>query len=346
MRENLPTREAFISRLPKVELHLHLEGSLRPETLWELSGKRSDLREKVAAWISERKRLSCRYGSMAEFLKSFALLSTLLETPADYALVTTRMMEWLASQSVKYAEVTLSAGVILWKKQSIEAIFEAISSAAEQAQARLGLRVNWIFDAVRQFGTDHAREVLQRAARYRSSGVVAFGIGGDELQGPARLFESIYREARDRGLHLTAHAGETDGPDSIRDAVERLGAERIGHALSAVRDAELLQLLHDRRIPVEVCLTSNVATGLLHRVEDHPLPQFLETGLIVTLNSDDPGIFGTSLEHEFALAATVFSLSDDQLVQMCDNAMRASFLPDEARASLLKALYIGSGVGG
>jgi aminodeoxyfutalosine deaminase len=334
---------AFIARLPKVELHLHLEGSLRAETLREMAEGKSWLKGKVAEWISERTRDSYCYGSFQKFLVAFGLVSLLLEGPQDYALATTRLMEWLAEQNVRYAEITLSAGVILWKKQSVEATFEAIAAAAEEAGKRCGVRVAWIFDGVRQFGVDHVRQVLGFAGRFRSQGVVAFGIGGDEARGPAELFTDIYREARDLGLHVTAHAGEAAGPESVRSAVELLGAERIGHGLTAVRDPEVMALLRERRVPLEVCPTSNVATGLLARFEDHPLPQFLAAGLAVTLNSDDPAMFGTSLQREFEQVATHFALSRRQILGLCKEAMRATFLPAEEQQKLLAELTRASG---
>jgi adenosine deaminase/aminodeoxyfutalosine deaminase len=334
-----PSLESFIARLPKVELHVHLEGSVRPETLRELARTKGWLRRAgTAYWIWRRSRQSFRYGSFQEFLVSFGAATLLLETPEDYALATTRLLEWLGLQDVKYAEVTFSAGVILWKKQSVEAIFDAVSTAAEEAQARLGVRVNWIFDAVRHFGTEHVREVLGWAERFRSRGVVALGIGGDEARGPARLFMEIFREAREAGLHLTAHAGETVGPESVRQAVELLGVERIGHGLTAARDPEVMALLRERRIPLEVCLTSNLATGLLPCLEDHPLRHFMESGLIVTLNSDDPAMFGTSLQGEFVLAAKHFGLSREEIVQLCENAIRATFLPANEQQQLLQEL--------
>lgn len=335
-----PTLESFTARLPKVELHLHLEGSVQPETLRELSRAKRRLEKETEDWIRERAGQGFRYQSFQEFLEAFTMVTLLLESPADYALATTRLMEWLSRQNVKYAEVTLSAGVILRRKQSIEAVFDAISEASREAQARLGVRVNWIFDAIRQLGAQHAREVLTCAARFRSRGVVAFGIGGDEIKGPAELFTEVYREARDLGLRLTAHAGETAGPESIRKAVELLGAERIGHGLTAARAPAVVAMLRDRQIPLEICLTSNVATGVLARLEDHPLPKFLAEGLVVTLNSDDPAMFGTSLEREFVLAAKNFALSREQIVRICENAISAAFLEEEARRELLVDLFV------
>jgi len=337
MPETASPVEFFIARLPKVELHLHLEGSVRPETLRELSQTKGWLRKAgTKYWIWRRRRQGYRYQNFRNFVDAFTLVTLLVETPSDYALATTRLMEWLARQNVKYAEVTFSAGVALCKKQSIEAIFDAMADAASEAQTRLGLRINWIFDAIRQLGPEHARQVVAWAGRFRSRGVVAFGIGGDEARGPAGRFVEVYREARDLGLHLTAHAGETVGPESIRQAVELLGAERIGHGLSAARDSGVMALLRERRIPVEVCLTSNISTGALTRLDDHPLRQFLDSGLVVTLNSDDPAMFGTSLEREFVVAANHFGLTREQLVGVCENSVRATFLPAEEQDRLLR----------
>lgn len=338
MPDASPSFESFIARLPKVELHLHLEGSVQPNTLLELSRAKDRLKQETDDWISERTRQGFRYSSFQEFLDAFKLVTLLLETPSDYALATKRLLEWLAAQKVKYAEVTLSAGALLWKKQSIQAVFESVSEAAGEAGKQFGLRINWIFDAIRQFGVAQAREVLHWAGRFGASGVVAFGIGGDEERGPAELFTDVYRQARDLGLHVTAHAGETAGPESVRKAVELLGAERIGHGLAAACDAGVLKLLRDRRIPLEVCPTSNLCTGVA-RLEDHPLPKFLEAGLVVTLNSDDPAMFGTSLEREFLLAARQFGLSPKQLVRLCENAIRAAFLPKDDQELLLRALF-------
>ncbi len=324
---------AFIHRLPKVELHLHLEGSIQPDTLREMARRRGRLLEDTEQWIRDRERESFCYPKFTDFLNAFKLLSLLLETPDDYALATTRLIESLYAENVRYAELTLSAGVVLWKKQPLDAIFEAVKGAADEASGRLGVRVVWIFDAIRQFGVDHARAVMLHASRYRDHGVVAFGIGGDEERGPARLFVDVYREARDLGLHVTAHAGEACGPESVRDAIELLGAERIGHGTSAGRDTDTLHLLAARRVPVEVCLTSNLATGTIQRIEDHPLRRFLEAGVPVVLGSDDPGMFATSIEREMLIAAEHFALTRDEIAALAANAIQAAFLPENQRAA-------------
>ncbi|MGH9402086.1 MAG: adenosine deaminase [Terriglobia bacterium] len=329
------TLEGFLHALPKAELHLHLEGSVEPQTLRELAGAKGRLEKETEEWIGRQEGRGFRYGSFGEFLDAFKRVTLLLESPADYALITTRLLERLAAGNVRYAEITLSAGVILWKKQPLPEIFEAIAEAARKFPSRSRLRVKWIFDAVRQFGPDHAREALGWARIFRDDDVVAFGIGGDEERGPASLFTAIYREAKDLGLHVTAHAGESGGPESVREAVELLDAERIGHGLAAARDPGVMALLRDRKVPLEVCLTSNVATGLIARVEDHPLRQFLDAGLQVTLSTDDPAMFSTSLERELGLARRAFSLSQDEIAGVMRNAILASFDSEDGKQSLL-----------
>ncbi len=331
--------DAFIRALPKVELHVHLEGSVHPHTLRELARQKGRLTTETESWIREQQARNYRYGSLQEFLKAFKLVTLLLDTPQDYGFAALRLFESLAAQQVRYAEITLSAGVILWKNQSLPDVFEALQQAAQEADARLSLRVRWIFDAIRQFGAEHARKVLHWAEVYHDDGVVAFGIGGDEERGPAELFAGVFRDARESGLHVTAHAGETAGPDSVRQAVERLGAERIGHGVSAIRDPELMELLAARRVPLELCLTSNVATGIVSSLAEHPLPHFLRAGLCVTVNSDDPAMFGTTLEDELMLLGQTFGLEAEEIAEICANAARASFQEAEAKQTLLAEIH-------
>ncbi len=338
MPDNSTSLDSFLSRLPKVELHLHLEGSLSADTLRELAGGKWLRKRKIEKWIAQRTSSNFRYGNFAGFIDAFKDVVLLLETPEDYALATTRLIESLAAQNVRYAEITLSAGVVLWKKQSLEAVVEASTSAGREAGARLGVRVQWILDAIRQLGPKHAQQVLDYAVRLKPLGVAAFGIGGDEAGGPAEKFPEVFRAAREAGLHVTAHAGETCGPESIRQSVELLGAERIGHGLSAARDPAVMALLRGRRIPVEVCLSSNVSTGVLARMQDHPLPRFLQEGLVVTLNTDDPAMFGTTLVRELAIATQNFSLDRRELVRLQVNAARAAFLPEEEKRLLVEAI--------
>ena len=319
---NPGTLEQFIAELPKVELHLHLEGSVEPDLLREL-GKRNGLH--TAGWELAAFERVYQYEDFSGFLQAFKFVSEHLKTPADYEAVVCDLAKKLARQKISYAEVILSVGILLWLGSELEPYFEAITRGAEAAERDHGVEFYWIFDATRQFGIEPAREVVRMAARYREQGVVAFGIGGDEAQAPPELFRDVYRMVRDEGLHSVAHAGEAAGPESVRGAIEVLGAERIGHGLRAASDPDLLELLADREIPLEVCLSSNVATGVLDRVENHPLPQLLLAGVPLILNTDDPAMFRTDLNREYRLAARTFGLTKEQLSEMARNGFRFSF---------------------
>lgn len=334
--ENEPDQViAAIAHLPRVELHIHLEGSIEPRTLLALARSHGKDTSEITAWEAALRERCYHYGSLAEFLEAFKWVTLQMDSPTDYALATTHLLERLASQNVRYAEITFSAGVVLWKKQPLAEIFEAMLGAANDFCSRSTLRVGWIFDAIRHFGPDHAREVLGWSRIFRDDGVVAFGIGGDEVRGPAKLFTSVFDEARGLGLHTTAHAGEADGPESVREAVELLHAERIGHGLAAARDPSVVELLHERGIPLEVCLSSNVATGAIRSVEDHPMRTLLEAGVPLTLNSDDPALFGTSLDAEIGLAVRTFRLTIREAAGVLRNAVRASFMSGSEKRPLL-----------
>jgi len=301
---------ADYQRWPKAELHLHLEGSVEPETLREIAPEFSlmEIREHY------------RYEDFQGFLRSFKWITERLDSPESYALATRRLLERLHGENVRYAEIILSAGVIVWRKQDPEAVYQAVRAEA----ARSNVEVNWLVDGVRQFGADHVMEVAAFAAAHSSDGVVGFGIGGDEARGPAGLFKQAYRFASSQGLHLTAHAGETGGPDSVWAALE-LGAERIGHGIRSVEDPVLLGHLRDHNIPLEVSISSNVATGAVASIKDHPLHRLYDAGVPIVLNTDDPAMFHTTLTREYELAARELGFSDEELRGIAENAYRYAF---------------------
>jgi aminodeoxyfutalosine deaminase len=303
---------------PKAELHLHLEGAVEPETLHELDP--STPLEDLRALYS--------YSDFEGFLRAFGAVVKRLRTPADYALITRRLLERLAAQNVRYAEITLAAGVVLWKEQEFGPIFEAVREAAEGSP----VQVSWILDAVRQFGAEHARQVADLAAERVNRGVVAFGLGGSEERGPAGWFTGVFAFARDAGLRLVAHAGEAGGPESIRAALA-IGAERIGHGIAAARDPELMSLLKERQIPLEICITSNLVTGVVGSLEEHPIRRLFDAGVPLTLNTDDPAMFGCTLTGEYQLAAERFGFSEAELRGIAENAFRFAFTQPLTRAN-------------
>jgi adenosine deaminase/aminodeoxyfutalosine deaminase len=300
----------FLRDLPKAELHIHLEGSVEPETLYELDPSTS----------IEEYRALYHYTDFDSFLRAFGAVGKRLRTPEDYGLITRRLLERLEAQNVRYAEIMVAAGVVLWKQQDFAPIFECIHAAARESS----VQVRWILDAVRQFGVEPAMQVASLAAERVNQGVVALGIGGSEERGPASWFTDVFAFARNAGLRLHAHAGESMGPESIWDALA-LGAERIGHGIAAVDDPALMRHLRDREIPLEICITSNLVTGVVKRIEDHPLRRLFDAGVPIVLNSDDPAMFRCSLTGEYRLAAEQFGFTEGELRQLAENAFRYAF---------------------
>jgi aminodeoxyfutalosine deaminase len=321
----------LIRALSKAELHLHLEGSVTPQTLVELRlrhGKDSSIAEAEALY---------QYEDFSGFLMAFKALAEELRTPEDYEFITYRLMEQLKAENVLHAEVYVSVGVCLWRKLDFDAIFEGLERGRRRGEKDFGTSLLWIFDAVRHFGPGAAQDVFELAAKYRDRNVVGIGIGGDEQKAPPELFREQYKYAAGEGLRLTAHAGESAGPESIWGALN-LGAERIGHGLTAGGDPELIEELAQRQIPVEICLTSNLRTACCGKISEHPVRRYFDHGLMLTLNTDDPAMFGTTLTHEYELAQTEFGFSDDHMRELARNSFEASFLPAEKKVVFLNLL--------
>jgi aminodeoxyfutalosine deaminase len=338
---------SFIQSLPKAELHLHLEGSVDPATLAELSRRyntplstennRYDVAGSGDVLTDEDVRRLYSYNDFNGFLLAFKSVTERLRAPEDYELVTYRLMQKLRQQNVVHAEVYVSVGVIRWRGQPVEPIFEGLERGRERGQRDFGVSLLWIFDAVRHFGPEAAGEVFDLAARLRDRNVVGIGIGGDEARGPAEWFRDLYKKAADNGLRLTAHAGETTGSESIWGAMN-IGAERIGHGLAAARDPELLEIMAQKQIPVEICITSNLRTGACPEMQEHPVRKFFDQGVMITLNTDDPAMFQTTLNREYEIARQEFNFSEEHLRELARNSIEASFLPVEKKLKFLSQI--------
>jgi adenosine deaminase len=327
---------ASIAALPKAELHLHLEGSIQPATVCTLTAQHNIL------LTEDEVRRRYTYRDFAGFIDAFKWVTSFLREPRDYALIARDLSKHLLTQGVVYAEITLSIGVMLLRKQRPEFNFEAILRATEPFESE-GLRLNWIFDGARQFGAEAAMEVVNSAKRCQSKAIVAFGIGGDEMSVATEEFRPVYEQAASNGLHLLMHAGEVGGPEKIREAIELLHAERIGHGIAAAHDAALVDLLVDRRIALEICPQSNIRTGALAkqlrlpgaRIEDHPLPQLWRQGVPVVLSTDDPAMFHTTLEAEYLNVAQM-GLGETELAQLVNMSFEHAFLPENDKLSFRK----------
>jgi adenosine deaminase len=303
---------ASIAALPKAELHVHLEGSMQPATVVKIAARHGV----QVTEVEVRRRYA--YQDFVEFIEAFNWVTSFLREPPDYALIVRDFAEALLAQRVTYAEVTLSIGVMQLRGQDPQANFEALLEAAAEFEPR-GLRLRWVWDAVRQFGVNAAMEVVEAAGRCHSNKIVAFGIGGDERSIPAKQFREVYDRAEDLGMHRLIHAGEVGGPENIREAIEHLKVERIGHGIAAINDPALMDFLAERQIPLEVCPASNVCTGALAvqlggepTILEHPLPKLFRHGIPIVLSTDDPTMFHTTLDGEYENAARM-GLNEEEL---------------------------------
>ena len=334
----LPDTEThLLYQLPKADLHLHFEGCLMPAQVSRLAARYGE--------VLDYERIAARYETRTfpEFLELFKWATSYLRKPEDYELLAKLVALQLHRPKMRYAEITISVGVMLLRGQDVEANFAAIRKAFDVVQQWGMLRVNWIFDAVRQFGPEKAMEVARLAVAMKSEGVVAFGLGGDEESLPASEFRKVYDYVAREGLHRLVHAGEMGHSQSVRDAIEILGAERIGHGIASIHDVALMDLLIERVIPLEICPESNLRTGALAkllgisqpRLEDHPLAKFIARGVPVTLATDDPAMFHTTLDDTYEKARRILGLPSEQIVRLARAGFEFAFMPVAEKQSLL-----------
>ncbi|MCO7237652.1 adenosine deaminase [Aeromicrobium sp. CnD17-E] len=323
---------AFLQGLPKAELHVHHVGSASVDAVAELAARH----EGSTPVPTNPTALAdyFRFTDFAHFVEVYLSVVDLLRTPDDIWTLTHEVGTDLAAQNVRYAELTLTPYTSIVRGIPVEAYLEAVEDARRRVEADTGLVLRWIFDIPGESGLEAADVTLDVALNHAPDALVGFGLGGPEIGVPRPQFAEHFAAARAAGLHSVPHAGESTGPQTIRDAIEHLGAERIGHGIAAVQDPALMELLAERGIVLEVCPTSNVCTRSTPSLDEHPLPALVAAGVPVTINSDDPPMFGTTLTREYAVAADLLSLDRPGVVDLARAAVDASFAPDAVKTSI------------
>ncbi|MGW7822960.1 adenosine deaminase [Streptomyces puniciscabiei] len=323
----------FIAGLPKAELHVHHVGSASPRIVSELAARHPDSKvpsdpEALADFFT--------FTDFAHFIDVYLSVVDLIRTPEDIRLLTYEVARDLARQQVRYAELTVTPFSSTRRGIDELGFMAAIEDARKAAEAEFGTVLRWCFDIPGEAGLESAEETARLATddRIRPEGLVSFGLGGPEIGVPRPQFKPYFDRAIAAGLHSVPHAGETTGPQTVWDALSELRAERIGHGTSSAQDPKLLAHLAERRIPLEVCPTSNIATRAVRTLDEHPIKEFVRAGVLVTINSDDPPMFGTDLNNEYAVAARLLDLDERGLAELAKNAVEASFLDAAGKARI------------
>lgn len=325
------TLEKFIRRMPKVELHVHLEGSIRPETLLTLA-ERNDVA--LPASSLEGLREWYQFSDFAHFIEVYLATCDCVRTPADFELIAAEFLRYRSEQNVKYSEVIFTPYTHR-EHVSFDEQLAAINRARKEAEASHGIRIGLIPDISRETRPiEESLQVADWAIENMGNGIIALGLGGPEIDNPPELFQGAFERARAAGLPSLPHAGETEGPQSIWSAIHTLSALRIGHGVRCLEDPKLVTFLREKQIPLDVSPTSNVCLGVVPALESHPLPKLLEEGLFVTINSDDPPMFDTTLTDEYLRIVQAFDFDRSQIKQFVVNGIRASLLPPEAQQAL------------
>ncbi|AXI77715.1 adenosine deaminase [Peterkaempfera bronchialis] len=338
--------DAFIAGMPKAELHVHHVGSASPRVVAELAA-----RHEGTSRVPTDPELLAEYFTFrdfAHFIELYLSVVDLIRDADDVRALTYGVAEDMARQNIRYAELTVTPYSSVRRGIPDVAFMEAIEDARKSAEAELGVVLRWCFDIPGEAGLESAEETARLALDLAPEGLVSFGLGGPEIGVPRPQFKPYFDRARAAGLHSVPHAGETTGPQTVWDALRELGAERIGHGTQAVRDPRLVDYLGEHRIPLEVCPTSNLATRAVERIEDHPIRQMVDAGLLVTVNSDDPPMFGTDLNTEYGVAARLLGLDEAGVAGLARNAVEASFMDAGAKARLVGEIdaYLAGWVGG
>jgi len=319
--------------MPKAELHRHLAGCVSPEILLEAHQRFSvPLPTTDVAELRRLAVLDRPMESLQDVLRRFSLFAQAFISPEVVRFVARRAIEDASSDNVRYLEMRFSPGFTSYfHKLDLQAVMEAVIEGSQEAAGTLGVVVPLIAIASREIGVETCISTFRLAARY-SKHVVGVDLAGDENGHPPREFLKAFDLVRSEGMHVTVHAGEESNPENVQEAVELLGAERIGHGIRIVDRPEMMALLSHRRVPLEVCITSNYIVGAVPSVEQHPVCRLRSAGVPITISSDDPALFGINLSHELALYASLCGLSHSDLVQSQLDALDFGFAPEAAKA--------------
>jgi len=320
----------FAQALPKVEMHVHLEGSMQPVTLLQLARKHNV--QLPVQTVEETEHLYA-YTTFLHFLEVYQLCTACLHTEEDFAEITWEFLRAQAEQNVRYSEVMVSLSDHVIRGIDPDVVMRGVWEGQRRGESDFNTRMQIIIDPGRQW-PDLLTEASRVAVRYAGRGVMGFGIGGDEANYPPEMFEADFLRVKEAGLHRTAHAGEAAGAGSMWGALRTLEAERLGHGVHAHDDPELLDHLLKTQIPIDMCPVSNVRTGAVPSVARHPIRQYFDQGLLVTVNSDDPPMFGTSITNEYAVLARELAFTQPELLQLSLNGIRASFLSDAEKQQM------------
>lgn len=323
---------AYVDALPKVELHLHLEGSVRPATLLALARRHGTAG--VPQTIEELHDFY-RFRDFEHFVQVYYAICDNLLDEADFALIVQELAADLATQNVSYAEVTFTPFNHTRRGVPAAAVFAGVEAGRIAAEAETGVKLRFCTDIPGEFGAEAGIETIKMALAHRTDSIISFGLGGPEIGFPRRSFADAFAIAKAEGLHSVPHAGETAGPESVRQALDHLGAERIGHGVRSLEDPQLMARLRDEGVALEVCPTSNVRLGVVDSLEEHPLPRLIEAGLTVTLNSDDPPMFETNLAQEYRAAVTSIGLSASAVAGLARAGVRSAFISESDKSDLL-----------
>jgi aminodeoxyfutalosine deaminase len=320
----------FVAGLPKAEIHVHHVGSASPRIVSKLAERHPGT---VPSDLDELREFFT-FRDFAHFVEVYLAVVALVKDAEDVRMLTYEVAQDMAAQNVRYAELTCTPYTNVMNGIPIEAFVEAVEDARVAAERDLGLQLRWIYDVPGEFGVPAAAETLTYLDASPPS-LVGFGLGGPEVGVPRPQFKPYFDAARAAGLHSVPHAGETTGPETVWSALLDLGAERIGHGTSSAQDELLLAHLAENGIPLEVCPTSNIATRAVPTLEEHPLRTFVDAGVTVTINSDDPPMFGTDLNREYEIAADLLDLDEAGVADLARTAVRCSFLDAAGQQAIL-----------